>query len=66
MYWSTYHVFLPGLLGSGGLQLLQVLQLAVQLVHPVGLGGHAHVVLLQQLTGSLARAETLNNLGKSL
>ena len=55
-------MLLPGLLGSGLLQLLQVPQLGVQLVHPVGLGGVAHVVLLKQLTGSLARSQSFYNL----
>ena len=55
-------MLLPGLLGSGSLQLLQVPELAVQLVHPVGLGLVAHVVLLQQLAGGLARSHSLDNL----
>ena len=55
-------MLLPGLLGSSLLQLLQVPQLGVQLVHPVSLGGVAHVVLLQQLTGRLAGPEPLDHL----
>ena len=55
-------MLLPGLLGAGLLQLLQVPQLGVELVHPVGLSLVGHVVLLQQLAGSLAGAEPLNNL----
>ena len=47
-------MLLPGLLGAGLLQLLQVPQLGVELVHPVGLSLVGHVVLLQQLAGSLA------------
>ena len=47
-------MLLPSLLGSCLLKLLEVPQLGVELVHPVGLGGVAHVVLLKQLTGSLA------------
>ena len=57
-------MLLPGLLGSGLLQLLQVPQLGVQLVHPVGLGGVAHVVLLKQLAGSLARSQSFYNLNQ--
>ena len=34
---GTHHVFLPRLLGARRLQLFQVAQLAVQLVHPVRL-----------------------------
>ena len=55
-------MLLPGLLGPGLLQLLQVPQLGVELVHPVGLGLVGHVVLLQQLAGGLTGAESLNNL----
>ena len=55
-------MLLPGLLGPGLLKLLQVPQLGVELVHPVGLGLVAHVVLLQQLARGLARSESLNNL----
>ena len=57
-------MLLPGLLGPGLLQLLQVPQLGVQLVHPVGLGLVGHVVLLQQLAGGLAGAESLHHLNR--
>ena len=55
-------MLLPSLLGPGLLQLLEVPQLGVELIHPVGLRLVAHVVLLQQLARSLARSESLNNL----
>lgn len=42
----THHMLLPGLLGSSRLQLLQVPQLTIQLIHPVGLSLVAHVILL--------------------
>ena len=58
----THHMLLPGFLGSRCLQLLEVSQLGVELVHPVGLGLVAHVVLLQQLAGGLARSQSLDNL----
>ena len=58
----THHMLLPSLLGPSGFQLLQVPQLAVQLVHPVGLGLVGHVVLLQQLAGSFTGSESLDNL----
>ena len=61
---TTHHMLLPGLLGPGLLQLLQVPQLGVQLVHPVGLGLVGHVVLLQQLAGGLAGAESLHHLNR--
>ena len=52
----------PSFLGSGSLQLLQVPELGVELVHPVGLGGVGHFVLLEELASSLARSESFNNL----
>ena len=55
-------MLLPSLLGPGLLQLLEVPQLGVELVHPVGLGGVAHVVLLQQLARGLAGPQPLHNL----
>ena len=55
-------MLLPGLLGAGLLQLLQVPQLGVELVHPVGLSLVGHVVLLQQLASRLARSQSLHNL----
>ena len=55
-------MLLPGLLSTSLLQLLEVPQLGVELVHPVGLGLVGHVVLLQQLAGSLAGAQSLHDL----
>ena len=55
-------MLLPGLLGPGGLQLLEVPQLGVELVHPSGLGLVGHVVLLEQLAGGLARPQPLDDL----
>ena len=57
-------MLLPRLLGSGRLQLLQVLELRVQLVHTVGLALVGHLVLLQKFKRSLAALEPLHDLTK--
>ena len=58
----TYHMLFPRLLRSGGLQLLQVLELGVEFVHPVGFPLVRHLVFLQEFQGSFAALKPLHNL----